>query len=72
LCYLQAVRDLPTHADVVVIGGGSLGNSTLYHLGKMGVKAVLLEKDQLTAGKCYFHIFLWRLLLALSTARLSN
>ena len=46
----QNSSNFPTDADVVVIGGGSLGNSTLYHLGKMGVKAVLLEKDQLTAG----------------------
>ena len=46
----QETGSLPSHADVVVIGGGSIGNSTLYHLGKLGVKAVLLEKDQLTAG----------------------
>ena len=44
--------DLPSEAEVVVIGGGSVGNSTLYHLGKLGVKAVLLERDQLTAGMC--------------------
>jgi len=29
---------------VVVVGGGSIGNFTLYHLGKQGAKAVLLEK----------------------------
>ena len=34
----------------VVVGGGSLGVSTLYHLSRMGIDAVLVEKDQLTAG----------------------
>ena len=34
----------------MVIGGGSIGNSTLYHLLQLGIEAVLVEKDQLTAG----------------------
>ena len=51
----QVGSSLPVEADVVVIGGGSLGNSTLYHLGKMGVSAVLLEKDQLSAGNLNIH-----------------
>lgn len=38
-------------ADVVVIGGGSLGCQTVYHLAKMGMtNVVLLERDRLTAG----------------------
>lgn len=38
-------------ADVVVIGGGSLGCQTIYHLAKMGMtNVVLLERDRLTAG----------------------
>ncbi|MEM9330837.1 MAG: FAD-dependent oxidoreductase [Pseudomonadota bacterium] len=42
---------LPTHASVVVIGGGVLGCSTLYHLAKNGISdAVLLERNQLTSG----------------------
>ncbi|XP_014664920.1 PREDICTED: sarcosine dehydrogenase, mitochondrial-like [Priapulus caudatus] len=42
---------VPSAADVVIIGGGSLGCNTLYHLTKLGItNAVLLEKDQLTAG----------------------
>ena len=42
---------VPESADVVVIGGGSIGCSTLYHLAKMGVtNAVLVERDQLTSG----------------------
>ncbi|XP_071498557.1 sarcosine dehydrogenase, mitochondrial-like [Diadema antillarum] len=54
---------VPESADVVVIGGGSIGCSTLYHLMKCGVKsAVLLEKDQLTAGTTWHTAGLvWRL-----------
>jgi glycine/D-amino acid oxidase-like deaminating enzyme len=34
-----------------VIGGGIIGNSVAYHLGKMGMKdVVLLEQQQITAG----------------------
>ncbi|MFT5220162.1 MAG: glycine cleavage system aminomethyltransferase T/glycine [Gammaproteobacteria bacterium] len=42
---------LPARASVVVIGGGVMGCSTLYHLAKAGVSdAVLLERNQLTSG----------------------
>jgi len=42
---------VPHDADVVIIGGGSLGCQTQYHLAKLGItNTVLLEKDQLTAG----------------------
>jgi glycine cleavage system aminomethyltransferase T/glycine/D-amino acid oxidase-like deaminating enzyme len=42
---------LPQHASVVVIGGGIMGCSTLYHLAKLGVTdAVLLERNKLTSG----------------------
>lgn len=41
---------LPPHASVVVIGGGIMGTSVLYHLAKMGVgDAVLLERNKLTS-----------------------
>lgn len=44
-------QPLPSTADVVVIGGGSLGCQTLYHLAKLGVRgAVLLERERLTSG----------------------
>lgn len=44
-------RPLPSTANVVVIGGGSLGCQTLYHLAKLGVSgAVLLERERLTSG----------------------
>lgn len=42
---------LPSHASVVVVGGGIMGCSTLYHLAQMGVTdAVLLERNKLTSG----------------------
>ncbi|MDD9922376.1 MAG: FAD-dependent oxidoreductase [Boseongicola sp.] len=44
-------ESLPEHASVVVIGGGIMGCSTLYHLAKMGVSdAVLVERNKLTSG----------------------
>ncbi|MBM4358491.1 MAG: GcvT family protein [Deltaproteobacteria bacterium] len=42
---------LPTHARVVIIGGGVIGTSVAYHLAHLGVKdVVLLERDKLTSG----------------------
>ncbi|XP_032227351.2 sarcosine dehydrogenase, mitochondrial [Nematostella vectensis] len=54
---------VPAEADVVVIGGGSVGTSTLYHLTKMGVKnVILLERDKLTSGTTWHSAgLLWRL-----------
>jgi len=43
--------NLPTHARAVIIGGGVIGVSIAYHLGKMGVRdVVVLERDKLTSG----------------------
>ncbi|MEM6588352.1 MAG: FAD-dependent oxidoreductase [Pseudomonadota bacterium] len=42
---------LPTHAQTVIIGGGSIGMNTAYHLTKLGMTdVVVLEQAQLTAG----------------------
>ena len=42
---------LPSHARVVIVGGGVIGTSLAYHLAKLGWKdVVLLERDQLTSG----------------------
>ena len=42
---------LPGHASVVVIGGGVMGCSTLYHLATQGVNdVILLERHKLTSG----------------------
>jgi len=44
-------KNLPTHARVIVIGGGVIGCSVAYHLTKIGWKdVVLLERKQLTCG----------------------
>jgi len=45
---------LKTNARVVVIGGGVVGASTLYHLAKRGWNdAVLVEMDELTSGSTW-------------------
>lgn len=42
---------LPTEAQVVIIGGGIIGNSIAYHLGKMGMKDIVLcEQNKVTSG----------------------
>ena len=48
------MSDFPTTARVVIIGGGVVGVSTLYHLAKAGWShCVLLEKNELTAGSTW-------------------
>ena len=42
---------LPRHARAVIIGGGVVGCSVAYHLGKLGWQdVILLERKQLTSG----------------------
>jgi glycine cleavage system aminomethyltransferase T/glycine/D-amino acid oxidase-like deaminating enzyme len=42
---------LPTHARVVIVGGGVIGVSVAYHLARLGwSEVVLLERRQLTSG----------------------
>src|SRR3984957_7863723 len=53
---------MKTHARVVVIGGGVVGVSTLYHLAHKGwTDAVLLERSELTAGSTWHAGALWPL-----------
>jgi len=48
------MADLPSNAKVVIIGGGVVGCSVLYHLAKKGwAECVLLEKNELTAGSTW-------------------
>ena len=45
---------MKTHARVVVIGGGAVGVSTLYHLAKKGWSdVVLVERKELTSGSTW-------------------
>lgn len=45
---------MKTHAQAVVIGGGVIGCSILYHLTKLGwTDVVLLERDELTSGSTW-------------------
>jgi len=48
------MAELPTTAKAVVIGGGIVGCSTAYHLGKLGwTDTVLLERKKLTSGTTF-------------------
>ncbi|MFL5224837.1 MAG: FAD-dependent oxidoreductase, partial [Microvirga sp.] len=45
---------LPSHARIVIIGGGAIGCSIAYHLAKLGERdVVLLEKSGLTHGSTW-------------------
>jgi len=45
---------IPTHARVIIIGGGIVGCSALYHLALKGWSdCLLLEKNELTAGSTW-------------------
>ena len=48
------MSDLPSSAKIVIIGGGIVGCSVAYHLGKMGLTDVLLlERGKLTSGSTW-------------------
>ena len=45
---------METHAKVVIIGGGVVGCSILFHLAKFGLKdCILLERSELTSGSSW-------------------
>lgn len=51
---MSAETQFPKHARVVIIGGGVVGCSILFHLAKFGWKdSVLLERDELTSGSSW-------------------
>src|SRR6202795_3377928 len=50
-CGRSMATDLPARATAVIVGGGVIGCSVAYHLGKLGLgDVVLLERKQLTSG----------------------
>ena len=42
--------ELPSTADIVIVGGGMTGASALYYLARSGIAATLLERDLLSSG----------------------
>ncbi|MEM6743845.1 MAG: FAD-dependent oxidoreductase, partial [Pseudomonadota bacterium] len=40
-------------ARAIVVGGGAVGASIAYHLGKAGWSVILLERDELTSGSTW-------------------
>lgn len=49
LIHVDTPAPLPTHADVVVIGGGIIGTFTAYYLARRGMKVALVEKGRVGA-----------------------
>lgn len=43
-------QQLPSRAEVVVLGGGVVGLATAYHLARSGLDVVLLERDSFGSG----------------------
>ena len=54
--YAQRVGELfamKTQVKALVVGGGAVGTSIAYHLGKRGWDTMLIERDELTSGSTW-------------------
>lgn len=49
LLHIETNTELPTEADVVVIGGGVVGVFSAYYLARRGLKVALVEKGRIAA-----------------------
>jgi dimethylglycine dehydrogenase len=51
---IKGVEKMKSHAQIVIIGGGIMGASLLYHLAELGcTDTLLIEKDELTSGSTW-------------------
>jgi sarcosine oxidase, subunit beta len=46
----RAHKELPSSAEVVIIGGGAMGTSAAFHLAEAGVDVALVERAELGSG----------------------
>jgi len=44
---------MQSQVKALIVGGGVVGTSIAYHLGKLGWKTMLLERDELTSGSTW-------------------
>ncbi len=52
---LSTVASPPDAARVVIVGGGIIGSSIAYHLGKLGIRdVVVLEQSKVTSGTTWY------------------
>ena len=54
--YRRVVKEsggMKTKVKALIVGGGAVGTSIAYHLGKRGWDTLLIERDELTSGSTW-------------------